>query len=525
MHFITLLRYGAPLRHAPFEAPASRMGSTESRSGISRRDNAGSSRESFREAEPRARHDGAELRHEERSESRIGFCAAWVFSGLLVLSFGAPLVRADDDSGIVATSAAPETLDQRLARQVDVVARDVPLRTFVITLAKQQGLELRFEEKEIAAQSIPLDRPVSVTKRGLPVMRILERTLKKYGLEPRVEGGVVVIGCLRAQPTGDGRGKADVDPPPGLPKFRVIRVDNDRGARWDIGEIEIDPGFVPDDPKRPLVAKGLIFSCLVDADSPEHLAERFQKHLADQIGADHAICGISDEQWDKLRLAGKREIQAHLRQVDRLCERCAEHFDSSNATVEIPAALFDEARNLSIARHRGLFHPDSLFEKTRGRILTPAQKRKLQAVSALRDAGAAVKFRTDLRPGIREVHLSTRPVTDALLSNLTELPELEALSLDSTQVTDDGLVHFELLQQLTWVDLNRTKVGDNGLKHVARLARLERLELQGTQVTDAGIEHILALKHLKSVDISKTQITEVGVARLQTALPGLNVIR
>ena len=471
---------------------------------------------------PSAPRYGAPLRHEE---NRIGFCAAWIFAGLLGLSFGAELIRADDDRGVNAASAAPETLEQRLARQVDVVVRDVPLRTFVITLAKQQGIEVRFEEKEIAAQSIPLDRPVSVTKRGLTVIRILEPTLKKYGLEPRVEEGVVVIGCMRAQPAGEGRAKADVDPPPELPRLRVFRVENDRGARWDNGEIEIDPGFAPDDPKRHLVAKGLIFSSLVGADSPEHLAERFQKQLAEQIGADHAICGISDEQWDKLRLAGKGEIQAHLRQVDRLCERCAEHFDSSIATVEIPAALFDEARNLSIARHRGLFHPDSLFEKTRGRILTPAQKRKLQAVSALRDAGAAVKFRTDLRPGIREVHLSARPVTDAVLSNLTELPDLEALSLDATEVSDDGLANLEAMLQLTWLDLNRTKVGDTGLKHVARLARIERLELQSTRVTDAGIEHLLALKHLKSLDISKTAVTEVGVAKLQTAFPGLDVIR
>jgi hypothetical protein len=211
--------------------------------------------------------------------------------------------------------------------------------------------------------------------------------------------------------------------------------------------------------------------------------------------------------------------------TNRLCDEYTDYLKLDEREIELRSDFFDDVRNLAIAARGKLFSPDSFFEKARGRALKPRQMQKLQAVASLREAGAAVKTRSNGQVGVREVHLSVRPVTDALLPSLAELPELEALSLDATRVSDDGLRHLAPLQQLKWLDLSRSKIGDEGMQHVARLSRLERLELSETMITDAGIEPLLSLLKLKSIDVSKTAVTEAGIARLRSLNPDLKIIR
>jgi hypothetical protein len=49
------------------------------------------------------------------------------------------------------------------------------------------------------------------------------------------------------------------------------------------------------------------------------------------------------------------------------------------------------------------------------------------------------------------------------------------------------------------------------------------LNLYGTQVTDEGIQQLSSLKNLKTLYLWKTGVTPEGAARLQNALPQLEV--
>src|SRR6186997_3447043 len=120
-------------------------------------------------------------------------CSAWIAVGLLSLTLGSPLSRAEDQAPR-ASERRDQRLAEKLAENVDVYENGVPLRTFVTDLAMRQGVEVRFDEREIAAQSIPLDRPVSVNRKGATLESVFARVLRKYGLEARNDAGAVVIG-------------------------------------------------------------------------------------------------------------------------------------------------------------------------------------------------------------------------------------------------------------------------------------------------------------------------------------------
>lgn len=148
---------------------------------------------------------------------------------------------------------------------------------------------------------------------------------------------------------------------------------------------------------------------------------------------------------------------------------------------------------------------------------------------------------------LKYLHLSG-PLTDAGLSFLTELRELEFLNLPRTHVTgpglcfarelprlhsaslassacnDDGLRVIATLQQLTYLNLSGTRITDQGLPHLAKLKYLEELNLADTAVEDAGIEALSNLKSLQQLDLSQTKVTSAGLTRLAEALPSCCVI-
>ena len=75
------------------------------------------------------------------------------------------------------------------------------------------------------------------------------------------------------------------------------------------------------------------------------------------------------------------------------------------------------------------------------------------------------------------------------------------------------------------VRLSGTKVTDAGLSHLKGLTNLQTLWLTGTWgVTDAGLEHLKALTKLKSLHLDRTNVTDEGVEKLQQALPDCYIL-
>jgi hypothetical protein len=87
------------------------------------------------------------------------------------------------------------------------------------------------------------------------------------------------------------------------------------------------------------------------------------------------------------------------------------------------------------------------------------------------------------------VKLEQRPIKEAALAPLADLPHVERLYLAATPVTDDWLRRLPSLPRLRRISLWRTRVTNEGLAHLAGRTELEVLDIKHTKVTEAGLEH------------------------------------
>ncbi|MFD2572485.1 c-type cytochrome domain-containing protein [Spirosoma soli] len=110
----------------------------------------------------------------------------------------------------------------------------------------------------------------------------------------------------------------------------------------------------------------------------------------------------------------------------------------------------------------------------------------------------------------------------ALLPKLNN--QIVWLKLGNTEVSDAALSQIAKLKNLQKLHLEQTKVTNAGLKQLKGLQHLEYLNLYGTAVTDAGLAELVSLKNLKTLYLWQTKTTEQGVVSLKEALPKLEVI-
>ena len=123
-----------------------------------------------------------------------------------------------------------------------------------------------------------------------------------------------------------------------------------------------------------------------------------------------------------------------------------------------------------------------------------------------------------------EVDFRNSKVTDEHLQYLQALKMVTVVRLRDTPITDAGLLHLGKIATLKRLHLEKTAVTDAGMKHLTGLKELELLNLFGTEVSDAGVEHLKNLPRLKSLFVFQTRVTVAGIARLQKAIPGLQVV-
>jgi hypothetical protein len=74
-----------------------------------------------------------------------------------------------------------------------------------------------------------------------------------------------------------------------------------------------------------------------------------------------------------------------------------------------------------------------------------------------------------------------------------------------------------------WIIYNHS-VRDNDLERFAALSHVEGLYLQGSNISDEGLLHLYKWKSLKVLFVKETIVTDEGCAKLQNALPKLDVI-
>lgn len=168
-----------------------------------------------------------------------------------------------------------------------------------------------------------------------------------------------------------------------------------------------------------------------------------------------------------------------------------------------------------------------------------APPQELTKVSIYNAQGSAVPIgKLSQLPQLEEVSLQPEGATDADLAMLAKLPRLRVVNIYSNQITDEGIAHLAKNANLQKVELRGTGIRDQGLASVAQLANLQTLEwdnryaaqadfsalkskqslvaltLRGNSQWDAGLAVASTCENLESLCLGYGQITAEGMRSL-----------
>ena len=189
----------------------------------------------------------------------------------------------------------------------------------------------------------------------------------------------------------------------------------------------------------------------------------------------------------------ERDCASYRRRVDSTVEAAIDHIQTLGGRVELELQKFNEVvYDIDLSQWRG--------RDVDLALLLPF--RLLADDNRVNDPDRFVTLALDSK------------ATDASLSYVGDLTNLESLSVSGASVTDAGLQHLEKLDQLWSLNLSETQVTDQSIDTLARLKRLRRLDASGTRITADGIDTLARLKRLRRLDVSGTRISADGIAEL-----------
>jgi hypothetical protein len=126
---------------------------------------------------------------------------------------------------------------------------------------------------------------------------------------------------------------------------------------------------------------------------------------------------------------------------------------------------------------------------------------------------------------LTDVNLFDTGMKDSGPALFSKCEKLEGLCINGCgQLTDDALrelKQFKHLKRLFLVAEGRGKLilTDASMTHVARIEQLEQLYIIRVPVTDAGLLRLKTLQNLRKLCLRATSVTPEGVEQLQQALP------
>jgi hypothetical protein len=119
-------------------------------------------------------------------------------------------------------------------------------------------------------------------------------------------------------------------------------------------------------------------------------------------------------------------------------------------------------------------------------------------------------------PGLRVLQLdhADNKLTDAGMTVIAKLTELEHLRIRGSSIGDEGLKILSTMPNLRFLNLPQGKFTDAGLAQLKQLPRLDSIRIGGPKVTDAGIAVFKDFPALKSVHLIDIPITDSGLTDL-----------
>ncbi|WP_417382278.1 leucine-rich repeat domain-containing protein [Gimesia sp.] len=144
--------------------------------------------------------------------------------------------------------------------------------------------------------------------------------------------------------------------------------------------------------------------------------------------------------------------------------------------------------------------------------------------------GSQIEYTANEPKGL--INLTHAEVANEDLRHLIFYPGFDALILDYTNISDAGLSFIGEMSNLERVGLYDALVSDTGLKSLLKLSKLEKLNIacapgcfppglrpvpaanvRRNQITDRGLGYLTELTSLRSLDLQATRVTDTGLSR------------
>jgi len=91
-------------------------------------------------------------------------------------------------------------------------------------------------------------------------------------------------------------------------------------------------------------------------------------------------------------------------------------------------------------------------------------------------------------------------VTDEGLAHVAKIGSLKVLEIsDCGAITDAGMSYLSSMPNLESFEMPHSSIGDEGVAHLAKLPRLKTLVMNGTPMTDRSLEFLRSTKTLRTV--------------------------
>ena len=100
---------------------------------------------------------------------------------------------------------------------------------------------------------------------------------------------------------------------------------------------------------------------------------------------------------------------------------------------------------------------------------------------------------------------------------------IAAINFINAELTQKDFKRLSEINQLDRLSLYGTKISDEGLDSLLGINSLNELELSNTEITDTGLKKLANIKTLKKLYLHNTLVTKKGVHAFQKSLPGCKV--
>jgi hypothetical protein len=115
-------------------------------------------------------------------------------------------------------------------------------------------------------------------------------------------------------------------------------------------------------------------------------------------------------------------------------------------------------------------------------------------------------------------------LSERQMALIADIGSITSLSLNGLDKTDAMLSHVSKLRNLEQLNVRVSRITDKGLGSLVSLPRLRSLDLTQTRVTDDGLRLLAGSRSLRTVHVALTQVTQKGIAEVRADRPDLEII-